>query len=542
MRLIDDCRSLRRRAVSAAAAFAGPALGLGWVGVAAAEFPRDPAPCPVRPGTARLGATPIEWIATGPGSEAGSPSSPGGMTVEAWSDDDHDLHFVRWVGVFADPVSPELPFVVDAGTVGLVIRAEEVGLGRYVSVELLDGNGELLARADCEDAAAVGEVQRGRGTVQMPSTDRPGWELEPGEYAARIRAWPADPDSTPPSRPLTVTASFRCEGSLEVERLLDLQFVFLPGSGVDASFADSSGDFATLLEGVDERLDAAGIGLGHVSFVDFDRPEFSRIGTWEEAGRMFVTTSEIGRTRTLSVFCLDGFDEPLYPAFGLSGAIPGPPYDGTRDSGIAIKISPFPTCAPVHPDGYTCLGAYTSLMVHEIGHYLGFWHTTEADLEHFDPFSDTPECDSPDLGACPDWTYTMFPVIHAANYLWSDHQARVAPTHPLLRSVPHVGGPPRPTAIGPDRPARSEARVRALPNPFGERVAIAWGGTAPDPAAARLAIWDVRGRRVRGEVTAETGWTWDGRDDSGRSVPAGLYFARVVQDGRATTVRLVKTR
>ena len=36
--------------------------------------------------------------------------------------------------------------------------------------------------------------------------------------------------------------------------------------------------------------------------------------------------------------------------------------------------------------------------------------------------------------------------------------------------------------------------------------------------------------------------TWDGRDASGRPVPAGIYFVRARHDGRTENVRLVKLR
>jgi len=67
------------------------------------------------------------------------------------------------------------------------------------------------------------------------------------------------------------------------------------------------------------------------------------------------------------------------------------------------------------------------------------------------------------------------------------------------------------------------------------------------PAAGRttLAIHDPSGRRVRtlvaGELAAgEHARSWDGRDDAGRRVPAGLYFARLASPGFAATLRIVR--
>lgn len=53
-----------------------------------------------------------------------------------------------------------------------------------------------------------------------------------------------------------------------------------------------------------------------------------------------------------------------------------------------------------------------------------------------------------------------------------------------------------------------------------------------ESGSARLSLYDVRGRRVRllwdGELAAgERGVHWDGADDGGRRVAAGVYFARL---------------
>jgi len=83
--------------------------------------------------------------------------------------------------------------------------------------------------------------------------------------------------------------------------------------------------------------------------------------------------------------------------------------------------------------------------------------------------------------------------------------------------------------------------VRAYPNPFRSAVTIEHGG------AASVAIHDVAGRRVRtirtGAAGAPGSVTWDGRDDAGRPLPAGVYWSSRLEEvhaGRA--VRLVLLR
>jgi hypothetical protein len=69
----------------------------------------------------------------------------------------------------------------------------------------------------------------------------------------------------------------------------------------------------------------------------------------------------------------------------------------------------------------------------------------------------------------------------------------------------------------------------------------------PREAVVRLAIYDLSGRRVRtlaegAQPAGERAVSWDVRDDAGRPLGAGLYFARFEAEGRAFTQRIVAVR
>jgi hypothetical protein len=93
---------------------------------------------------------------------------------------------------------------------------------------------------------------------------------------------------------------------------------------------------------------------------------------------------------------------------------------------------------------------------------------------------------------------------------------------------------------GPTRPSLSDLTVS--PNPFHDAAAIRFRATAAGPAW--ITVFDATGRRVRslkenqpigpGDVVL----SWDGTDESGRRVTAGVYWVRVFADGR-TLVRPV---
>ena len=77
--------------------------------------------------------------------------------------------------------------------------------------------------------------------------------------------------------------------------------------------------------------------------------------------------------------------------------------------------------------------------------------------------------------------------------------------------------------------------ARATPNPFRGRVALALG---PVP---RAEVFDLAGRRVRAlEVRGDGTSSWDGRDDTGRALPAGLYLVRWRQNGTPRMLRIAK--
>jgi hypothetical protein len=80
----------------------------------------------------------------------------------------------------------------------------------------------------------------------------------------------------------------------------------------------------------------------------------------------------------------------------------------------------------------------------------------------------------------------------------------------------------------------------AWPNPG--RAPIALRFVMPQSARVSLAVYDLSGRRVRLLVDGERAAgvhdvPWDGRDDAGRAVPAGVYFAHMTSGTFAQSSR-----
>ncbi len=118
--------------------------------------------------------------------------------------------------------------------------------------------------------------------------------------------------------------------------------------------------------------------------------------------------------------------------------------------------------------------------------------------------------------------------------------------HDLARSGCTDGAPAQPTAVGDPEPQPGSTRFAfagAFPNPAPGRTTFSFSLAAD--AAVELAVYDVRGRRVRDfggqEMAAGThALAWDGRDGSGNTVASGVYLARLVV--RRGVERQVETR
>lgn len=83
-------------------------------------------------------------------------------------------------------------------------------------------------------------------------------------------------------------------------------------------------------------------------------------------------------------------------------------------------------------------------------------------------------------------------------------------------------------------PASHALSLDASPNPFNPRTEIRFTNPASGPVS--LSIYSPSGRQIRRLFAGELGAgshmkPWDGRDENGRPVPSGVYFAKMEMDG-----------
>lgn len=173
--------------------------------------------------------------------------------------------------------------------------------------------------------------------------------------------------------------------------------------------------------------------------------------------------------------------------------------------------------------------------------------------------------DTPELsGMTPMWIYpseTMWSVTHedifehpwrrlymmfTDDYNWG---AVIPPTHEIDSGnikymamdfeVPTVSTP------GNEIPALAAPGLSAYPNPFAESCVL--NISLPSRGLSCISIYNLRGQLVRklqpGNLPAgDSQLNWDGTDEAGKSLPSGVYFARLEAGGRSAVRRLVRVK
>ncbi len=256
----------------------------------------------------------------------------------------------------------------------------------------------------------------------LPESDKTDVQLVPGGGTYRFRLYLFGGSAT--SFDVRAIVENRL-GAVADEGVIDLNIYLAPGLSIASPETDTK--LQAVLTRVDDIFQQIGLQLGDVDYYQLSDSSYNSV-SGSEFSQLLAESAVASSVRTNVFFVQSSFGGGT---LGVAAALPGPKLNGTPVSGVMVDYD---------FDNAAAVGQVTA---HEIGHYLGLYHTVEQTGQH-DIIDDTLECPAsgtnavcttPGAGYVMHWQYLgqTLPVI-------TDGQAQVLLAHPLVDPVPVLAG------------------------------------------------------------------------------------------------------
>ncbi|MCA9562621.1 MAG: hypothetical protein KC561_03985 [Myxococcales bacterium] len=325
----------------------------------------------------------------------------------------------------------EFDFEVAEDTVAYMVTPYEPE-GGYLEPDQIDlpGGGQINFRGGNNFQTAGAQLFGFINPTVVPATPEYAHQLETGEHTYVLQT----------------DAAEICHYVLQETELgdtIDVNVYLVGINGLDAESAPEHEGMNTVLDAFDEIYGQVGIQLGEIRFYDVTgeaEDAYSVIRSDQDVGELVSLSEQPGpsydETLSINVFFVRAM--ALDGAIGISNGLPGPAgLHGTPASGVVFTSEFLNTSFEDRFGGGDVDGNdYTGIVVaHEVGHYLGLYHTSEQFGRGEDPLDDTPYCPGSDFpDDCEDLNNLMFPFAGIDHTVLSEGQGHQLLVNPLTKA------------------------------------------------------------------------------------------------------------